>query len=77
MSVIETILYSFATAFVFVELLNIRNWHILLNRKPFTCIPCLSGWIALFLYGWQPMAILVMMATMTFSAIMYKILNRL
>jgi hypothetical protein len=49
-----SIIYSICFAYVLV---NVLQWHILLNiitgknfnRKPFNCEVCLSGWICFFI----------------------------
>lgn len=70
MSVIEQILYSFSIAFVIVRFLEIKNWHRLLNRKPFKCLICMSGWTALVLHGIDWKTIPVMCLTMVVTLIL-------
>jgi hypothetical protein len=77
MCIIEVILYSFCIAYVIVRFLEIKNWHILLNRKPFKCLICMSGWIALGLHGFDWMSIPVMCLTMVITQILDIQLNKL
>jgi len=77
MSIIEQILYSFSIAYVIVRFLEIKNWHSLLNRKPFKCLICMSGWTALVIHGIDLMSIPVMCATMVLTATLDVILSKL
>lgn len=77
MSAIEAIIYSACMAFVAVEIFQIRRWHAFLNRKPFTCITCLSGWLALIVYGIHLLTIPVMATAMVFSILLTAILKRI
>lgn len=77
MSIIEQILYSFSIAFVIVRFLEIKNWHRLLNRKPFKCLICMSGWAALVLHGLDWKTIPVMCLTMVITSILDIKLSRL
>lgn len=70
MSTIEQIFYSFSIAYVIVRFLEIRNWHSLLNRKPFKCLICMSGWTCLIIHGIDWMSIPVMCLTMVITAIL-------
>ena len=77
MSIIAQILFSFSMAFVATEVLHVKEWHILLNRKPFKCCVCMSGWFALLLHGFDLMSIPVMCAAMVTTIFLKAILFRL
>ena len=77
MSTVEVILYAFCIAYVIVRFLEIKNWHRLLNRKPFKCLVCMSGWIALGLHGIDFMSIPVMCLSMVVTSILDIKLSRL
>jgi ABC-type dipeptide/oligopeptide/nickel transport system permease component len=76
MSIIEQLIYSFSIAYVLVRFLEIKNWHPILNRKPFKCLVCMSGWVALILHGFGWMTIPVMCLSMVLTAIIDVKLNR-
>ena len=42
------IILSSCLAWVIVNVLELHRLHHWLNRKPFACDVCLSGWVALF-----------------------------
>lgn len=48
------ILLSACAGWVWVYQLKVHRWHKILNRKPFACEACMSGWIAVILcwHGW-------------------------
>ena len=77
MSTVEVILYAFCIAYVIVRFLEIKNWHRLLNRKPFKCLVCMSGWTALVLHGVDWMSIPVMCLTMVVTSILDIQLSKL
>jgi hypothetical protein len=45
MTGIQAIIFGFACAFTWVEVLHLGS------RKPFNCVKCLSGWFTLIIAG--------------------------
>lgn len=74
---VQILFYAAAAAFCFVQLLpRVR----LTARKPFNCLTCMTGWVALVLtiisgYDW-PWWILLMLAGWFVGAVMSGIIMR-
>jgi hypothetical protein len=68
------ILYGICFSFVIVEVLNIKQY---INRKPFNCGVCLSGWITLALCILDHSSILNMFPAMVGYILLEKILYKL
>ena len=78
MSPVEVIFYAACIAFVLVDFLQIKQWHSLLNRKPFKCNICMGGWIAALLnYNNFLYTIPLMCASMVFTYILSQLIKRL
>ncbi len=46
LSQLSVLMYSVLIAFAVVHVLKPGGWF---KRKPFTCMPCMTGWLALIL----------------------------
>ncbi len=72
-------LYSIATAFFFIEIYGLHYRLPKLNRKPFNCLPCFSGWMTFAqLIGTTDLFTIVgqMFITMMIAAVTYNLYKR-
>lgn len=68
------ILSSISIGFFFVEVWQLPYRFKWSNRKPFNCVPCFSGWVAL---GWSlsfPVCMVTLMAATIFIKLYKKYL---
>lgn len=67
----ETIIYSVCIAFVLLELIPIKKY---INKKPFNCGPCLSGWASILICWYLHESFLLIPVAMVAYIIFEKII---